>query len=51
MITKQEIKNKYIDKIQIKGNPKKVKYYQLSEKLLQISAQFSGHDPKTKNYN
>ena len=34
MITKQQIRNDYINKITLKTDEKKIKYYQISKKLL-----------------
>ena len=49
IITKQEIKISCIEQISIKSGTKKIKYYQISKKILQAFNRFSGHDHKTAN--
>ena len=47
IITKQQSRINYIEKIRMKGNVKKIKYYHMPKKLLQAFGQFSRHDHKT----
>ena len=46
MITKQQIRTNYIEKISIKHGAKKTNYYQISKTFLEAFGQLSGHDHK-----
>ena len=49
MITTQQIRIHYIEETTIKSDEKKIKYYQISKKLLEAFGQFSGRDHKRAN--
>ena len=49
MITTQQIRIHDIEETTIKSDEKKIKYYQISKKLLEAFGQFSGRDHKRAN--